>query len=197
MLRDAGMKSGVDAETFTACARRVAESYASAPNSHAPEAAAAAATKAAQLLATHLAAKADELFAPHLFHTLGAIAFVPAHQVRHIIVEPIWHSNQIIAVRLLAAHLAAQADELFALHLFHTLGAIVFVLAIQVRQLNYVSSPTHPERHMSAPHVFTDAGRHRFLAGAAGEVLVQWVGRRGFQIEWRPAGFLHVLCAPP
>jgi hypothetical protein len=38
--------------------------------------------QAAELLATHLATKADALFAPHVFHQLGSIAFVPATRVR-------------------------------------------------------------------------------------------------------------------
>lgn len=104
VLREVGMKGEVDADTFTLCAQRVAESYAAAPDSHAPEAAAGAAMKAAEMLAAHLAAKADDLFAPHLFHMLGAIAFVPATRVRlvirylewcvflHFVCDPHWTS---------------------------------------------------------------------------------------------------------
>ncbi len=97
VLREVGMKGEVDADTFRLCAQRVAESYAAAPDSHAPEAAAGAAMKAAEMLAAHLAAKADDLFAPHLFHMLGAIAFVPATQVRLV------SNDQISVVMCLSA----------------------------------------------------------------------------------------------
>ena len=127
ILREVGLKHKVDdAETFTACAQRVAANWADAAVSYEPAAAAAAAMKVCSGC-TGIAARSDVL-------TLTPYKALPPLQCwlprRHV--HRACH-RRLQAAELLATHLATKADALFVPHVFHQLGSIAFVPATRVR----------------------------------------------------------------
>ena len=131
ILREVGLKHKVDdAETFTACAQRVAANWADAAVSYEPAAAAAAAMKV-RSKCTGIAARLDVLTLTPRNALPPLQCWRPRRHVHHV------RCHRLQAAELLAMHLATKADALFAPHVFHQLGSIAFVPAIRVRDPQY------------------------------------------------------------